>query len=903
LSDDQSKPFDVFLSHAHVDADVVEKLGARLEDEGGLRVWLDKWVLVPGEQWEQGLAKALVEAGSCAVCIGSKTPAGWFSQEIQRALNRQAKEPSFRVIPVILPGGDPSLVGDFLELRTWVQFKDGLDDRDAFRRLVAGNKGLSPGREQHPTSKPPKQVFTVPLPENPFFTGREEVLEELKKTLDERGIAALTGLGGMGKTQTAAQYAHHHRKDYETVLWVRAESQETLFGDMAQLAGRLELPERKAKEQSVLVEAVQLWFEEHEGWLLVLDNVEDYSVVRDLARKASANGHHVVITTQSQALGQIRRQRLSPMNRDLGAVLLLRRANRIRGLKPARNDKKGGLNGTPEGVPFQSILGTAPSAQEPKEGLSAVDPKDAALAREISQEVGGLPLALDQAGAYLEETGCGLGDYLTLLRQRAKELLARRGGLDSDHLSVAATYLTSLGKLAKRNPAAEELLQACAFLVPDAIPEEIFTAGAANFGPVLGAAASDPIKWDEAIAAAFKFSLLERNPAQKLLAVHRMVQAVAKSGMSDEERSQWAEQVVRAVNAAFPKVEFEVWGNCERLVPSAQVCSALVDEYSLSISEATRLLNETGYYLHERARYAEAEPLYRRALAIDESSYGPCHPEVAIGLNNLAVLLKVTDRLGEAEPLYRRVLLIDEKALGPDHPDMADDLSNLASLLYFTNRLREAEPLMRRALAIDEKALGTDHPNVGICLNNLAQLLQATNRLGEAEPLTRRALAITEYAYGPDHPKVATCLNNLALLLKATNRLGDAEPLYRRALAIDEKALGPDHPNVAIRLNNLALLLKGTNRLDEAEPLMRRALAIDEKALGLDHQTVAIRLNNLALLLNATNRLSEAEPLMRRALAINEKSLGRDHPRTVTVRKNLAGLLRELGRDEEADEL
>ena len=183
--------------------------------------------------------------------------------------------------------------------------------------------------------------------------------------------------------------------------------------------------------------------------------------------------------------------------------------------------------------------------------LSAFDAKDAALAREISEEVGGLPLALDQAGAYLEETGTGLGDYLGLLRQRAKELLERRGGLDSDHLSVAATYLTSFEKLAKQNPAAAELMQATAFLAPDAIPEEIFTEGAAEFGPVLQATASDPIKWDEAIAAAFKFSLIERKPG-KLLAVHRMVQAVAKSRMSAEERAQWAEQVVRAVNAAFP---------------------------------------------------------------------------------------------------------------------------------------------------------------------------------------------------------------------------------------------------------------------------------------------------------------------------------------------------------------
>ena len=576
------------------------------------------------------------------------------------------------MIPVILPGGDETLADNFLGLRTWVQFKGGLDDRDAFRRLIAGIKGLSPGRQRDPASKPSKQLFTVPLPENPFFTGREEVLEELKKTLDERGIAALTGLGGMGKTQTAAQYAHHHRQDYQSVLWVRAESQETLFSDLSQLATRLELPEREAKEQSVIVEAVKLWLDEHEGWLLVLDNVEDFAVVRGLARKASANGHYVVITTQSQALGQIGRQRLSPMDRDLGAVLLLRRAGRVPedlkgrsfsrattgshsssfglqprpGPKPELDDNNNGaLYGTAEAVPLQSA-----------------EPKDAELARKISHEVGGLPLALDQAGAYLEETGCELGDYLTLLRKRFKELLERRGGLDSDHLSVAATYLTSLEKLAKQNPAAAELMQAAAFLVPDAIPEEIFTEGAAEFGPVLQAAASDPIQWDKAIAAAFKFSLIERNPG-KVLAVHRMVQAVAKSRMSDEERAQWAEQVVFAVNAAFPKPEFEVWDKCERLVPSAQVCAALVDEYSLSFTQAALLLNQAGYYLWERARYAEAEPLMRRALAIDEQSYGPDHPDVAIDLNNLAQLLQATNRLGEAEPLMRRALAIDEQSL------------------------------------------------------------------------------------------------------------------------------------------------------------------------------------------------------------------------------------------------
>ena len=242
---------------------------------------------------------------------------------------------------------------------------------------------------------------------------------------------------------------------------------------------------------------------------------------------------------------------------------------------------------------------------------------------------------------------------------------------------MAATILTSLEKLARQNPAAAELLQACAFLVPDAIPEEIFTEGAAEFGPVLQEAASDPMKWDEAIAAAFKFSLIERNPG-KLLAVHRMVQAVARSRMNDEERTQWAEQVVRAVNAAFPFLEFKFWGKCERLVPSAQACAALVDEYNSSFPEAGRLLSQAGYYLNARARYAEAEPLMRRVVEIFEKAYGLDHPNVATSLNNLATLLHATNRFDEAEPLMRRALELDERSYGPDHPDVARDLNNLA---------------------------------------------------------------------------------------------------------------------------------------------------------------------------------------------------------------------------------
>ena len=138
--------YDVFLSHSHDDAKLVEVLGDRIEDEAELRVWLDKWILIPGDHWQRAMSKGLYKAKTCVVCIGKKTPMGWFKEEIERALNRQTKDPSFRVIPVILPGADSAVVDDFLELRTWVNFKDGLNDLEAFHSLICGIRGIPPGR-------------------------------------------------------------------------------------------------------------------------------------------------------------------------------------------------------------------------------------------------------------------------------------------------------------------------------------------------------------------------------------------------------------------------------------------------------------------------------------------------------------------------------------------------------------------------------------------------------------------------------------------------------------------------------------------------------------------------------------------------------------------------------------
>ena len=312
--------------------------------------------------------------------------------------------------------------------------------------------------------------------------------------------------------------------------------------------------------------------------------------------------------------------------------------------------------------------------------------------------------------------------------------------------------------------------------------------------------------------------------------------------------------------------------------------AAIDDENPIYLNAHAIMLNMLG-------RYAEAEPLLRRALAIFEKALGPDHPSVATSLNNLARLLQNQGKYGEAEPLYRRALAINEKAFGPDRPVVAANLNHLASLLEARGKCGEAEPLYRRALAINEKTLGPKHSDIAANLNNLAGLLYSQKIYAEAEPLFRRAIAINEVVLGKEHPKIAISLNNLASLLEAEGKFAEAEPLYRQALAIYEKAIGPQHPDIATILNNLAQLLQDRGKYAEAEPLYRRALAIGEISLGPHHPFVAISLTNLGGLLCIEGKYVEAEPLFRRALEIDEMTLGPDHPNTLACRNCLSALL------------
>ncbi len=453
-------------------------------------------------------------------------------------------------------------------------------------------------------------IWHIPFRRNPFFTGREQVLSNLHTMLLASQSAtlvqspAISGLGGIGKTQTAIEYAYRHREDYHAILWVQANSRETLISDSTKIAELLRLPEQNAREQDRIVQAIKHWLEVNTGWLLIFDNADDLQIVSDVL--PSKNSGHILFTTRATAMGDLaKRVEIDEMDQQEGSLLLLRRATKLAPDAP---------------------LTDAPAA-------------DLIKARAIVDAVDGLPLALDQAGAYIEETGCSLSDYLQLYKTHHADLLKERGERKDYHPDpVASTWALSFEKVQQANLAAADLLRLCAFLAPDDIPEEMIIKGPEDIGTELQSLVGNQHKLNMAIKELLKYSLIRRDSTAHTIVVHRLVQAVLRDEMDEETQRQWAERVVQVVNRSFPNVEVKTWPSCQQLLPHALVCAAFVKRWGLAFPEPALLLNQAGYYLDDRAQYLEAEPLYERALAIREEVLGARHPDTALSLNNLATL-------------------------------------------------------------------------------------------------------------------------------------------------------------------------------------------------------------------------------------------------------------------------
>jgi tetratricopeptide (TPR) repeat protein len=442
------------------------------------------------------------------------------------------------------------------------------------------------------------------------------------------------------------------------------------------------------------------------------------------------------------------------------------------------------------------------------------------VARTITRHLGGLPLALDQAGAYIAENRCSLSHYLDLLTREQQRLLQRRGTVSSDHpQSVTATFSLAFEQIRQKNTAASDLLNVCAFLAPDAIPLDMITEGAAHLGPILATVAVDALQFDQSLERLQTYSLVRRDGENRTISIHRLVQAVLKDKLEEAEKPLWTERAMLAVNTAFPRVEHGTWSQCERLLPHALLIAQHIETYRIVGEEAGCLLHETATYLRDRARYPEAEPLFQRALRIREQHLGPEHPDVATTLTGLANLYRMQGKYVEAEPLFQQAIGINEQQPWPKHSEVAYPLNSLAILYQEQGKYAEAEPLYLRALAIWEQQLGLDHPLVAHPLNGLAELYFEQEKYAEAEPLYLRALRIREQSLGFQHPDTAETMHDLARLQDTQGNSEEARDWYVRALAVREQALGGHHPKTTETRMHLTALRHAMVQNEEATQL------------------------------------------------------------------------------------
>lgn len=731
-----------------------------------------------------------------------------------------------------------------------------------------------PAVQLTPPSTGPDSIWAIPHLRNPFFTGREEVLQRLHTQINQKQTTTLTqswafsGLGGIGKTQVALEYAYRYRDAYRFVFWSSAATRENLLAGITTIADLLQLPERDEQDQKKIITAVKQWLATHNEWLWIIDNADDIVTVQDVISTELSG--HLLLTSRAQALGALaQRIDIETMGLAEAVLFLLRRARLL-----------------------------APDAS-----LSSTPEEQLATAEAIALQMDFLPLALDQAGAYIEEVGCSLSAYLDIYRTHRKELLQRRGNIFINHPeSVITTWSLAFAKVEQSNRAAADFLQLCAFLEPDTIPEELIREGNAYLGPLLQKTVVDPLLFNNIIEELRKFSLVQCAPETKLLRIHRLVQAVIKDSLEPEEQRQWATRAVNVTNTVFPgTIEKETWPLCRRFLSQAQACSILVQDYQLNFPEAAELLHRTATYLRTYATlYEQSEALYRQAMQIQELVLDEDHPDRAQPLVGLANLYTKQGKYAQAEPLFLQARRIWEQSLPPDHPEMASLCNAMAIVYWQQGKSAEAELLYQRALQIWKHALGPEHLKTTYPLNNLALVYHQQGKYEQAELLYKQTLSILEKNLGPEHVRIAPALNNLANIYEVQGQNTEAELLYQRALQIWEHALGPEHPDITYPLNNLANLYQDQGKYIQSEVLYKRALRIQKQTLGPEHPLLASTTEGLANLYRKQQKYEEALALFQQVQRIRELVLDPEHPDLAETFHDFARLRADLGDYQEA---
>lgn len=684
----------------------------------------------------------------------------------------------------------------------------------------------------------------LPFPRNPLFTGREADLKFIAESLLSRNTntiinQAIAGMGGLGKTQLAVEFAYCLGKFFHGVHWLNMANPESINGEIAHCGLQMGLPNFPDDLPSQVTLTLNTW-KAHGPRLLILDNFEAVELVNEVMKHFNHSNLRVLITS-----------RRSDWPTTSGLHL----------------------------IPLE-LFSQAESLAFLKESMKKRNNKDDEL-NTLAEKLGYLPLALELAGRYLNDHHrLNVTAYL----EQAKEAIEHPSMKDwrvdlpastGHDLDLQRSF--ALSWLALKDEIAQKIFQMAGYLAPNTeIPLNVFEKGL-NISPEA---------CDENISILFGLGLLHKSE-NNLPTIHPLLAEYARSLSKENSR------ILESLADAFKILSAQAidTGLPFHFIPLRTHMPVLATYAENEKLESTSvLLNNYGHHLSNIADYWGASAAFERAIKFLEANIGVVPIYIATVINNLGEVMRIQGNFSRARVLLERAINIWETNLGAENLQVAFCVSNLGTLMKDMGDLPGARAAYERALKIFEVNLGVNDSNVATLVNNLGLVTRDMNDLPGARVLLARALKIFEANLGIDHPKVAILINNLGLVIKDMGDLSEARVLFERAINVLEINLGTEHPHVAAGLNNLGLVMTGMDDFQGARTVYERALKIDETKFGPDHPDVARDINNLGNILRVLGDLPSARAAYERGLTISKKFFPPDHPNIKTAQRNLDSL-------------
>ena len=859
-----------FISYAGQDKECALWIAGVLEEQHQT-VRIQAWDIRPGDNFISKMHDYIKECDVCVPVLSQAYLESDFCEaEWTNFYAMAAKRKEKRLIPVRITDVNPD--GLFQTL-VYIDLYNIHDDKEREQKLLSDLEEASRRKPSFPiTYLKPRALFhgaLLPnnLPDrNLCFSGREGQLNEIHTQFQSGGAGCvkqtITGLGGIGKTQTVTEYAWRFISEYKDAVWlVNAETEMSAFNDclgFAKAVGLIpeNMDETKELTPQQLAGHLRSWFAAHSSWLFIFDNVEQGEVIA-LYTSAVQTGH-LLITTRSRELKQGKSVAIDLFTLDEAAQFMRDRLS---------------------------------------ENIDLLDSETALTA--LIGRMSCFPLALEQAGAYMESTQRSCLGYLSLLDKAGtlKTLAAKQSAPTNYRLAVNETLALSFDKLSE---SARQLFNLCAYMSPDGIPLTFFARQLEKLPNPLKEEFNDELKQDELIAELFNYSLVKRDG--DYLGIHRLLQEIGRERAKCDE-TDWLEI---CLNAVFKDL-FDMAGfnNREQREQFARIAG-----HGLAIAELAERAYENNadketqigyiYYLlgcgsHERARYEQALLWFNKSLAFYEKTLGNDHMFVSAVCDGIAAIYaRQSDHANELEWKLRQ-LAIYEKTFGERDPSVISSYNGVSQTYVGLNDYPKALEYNKKASLLSERELGAEHPETASTYEHTAHIYSMLGDYPEAMKWSLKALTINRSVFGDDHPTTAYTYNNIADNCYNRSDYPGALEWYRKALAVHEKKLGAEHPSTAQICDNIARTCNKQGDHSGALEWYQKALEIREEVLGLEHPDTAETYRGMAYVCNDQGDHTGARNWLLKALEIYEKVLDAKHPSTAQVCEYIAMTCQKQG--------